>query len=224
MPYCWALPPEAGVEEDPLRLRLDFHQECVVLHDYAGRVVRTRLVSALDVAYALARELNLSTGLLPPDTLWWSRTANGTRIALWREPRIWTVHLRESYDARPRRLRLPMPGLVFIVMPGRQAPYVFAAKSRPHATDEQLYHFPGFNVFPSGRVCPGTHQFPADPARVPESFFESHFAAGETGRGKSQRHPDDVALLWAELHRQPAFPLDDLQPALRIDDAIRSGE
>jgi len=60
----------------------------VLLHDYAGSVVRTKLVSALDVAHALARELDLATGILPPDTLWWSRTATGVRVAVWREPRI----------------------------------------------------------------------------------------------------------------------------------------
>lgn len=186
--------------------------------------MRTRLVSALDVAHALARELDLSTGLLPPDCLWWARTASGGRIAVWREPKVWTVWLRESYDSKPRRLRLPMPGLVFIAMPGRQAPYVFAATSRPRSGEEHLFHFPGFNVFPTGRVCPGTHLFPADPGKIPESFFESHFAAGETGRGKSQRHPDDVGLLWNELHRQSTLPLDDLVPALRVADAFRVGD
>lgn len=223
-PYRWALPPETDLEEDPLRLRLDFHRESVILHDFAGSVVRTRLVSALDVAHALARELDLSTGLLPPETLWWSRTATGTRIAVWREPRVWTVWLRESFDEKPRRLRLPMPGLVFIAMPGRQVPYVFAARNRPRSADDQLYHFPGFNVFPSGRVCPGTHLFPADPAKLPESFFASHFSAGATGRDKSRRHPGDVGLLWSALHRQPTFPLDDLVPILRVADAFRVGE
>lgn len=68
-PYRWALPPEADVREDLLRLRLDFHSESVVLLDYAGGVVRTKLVSDLDVAHALARELDLASGVLPWDTL-----------------------------------------------------------------------------------------------------------------------------------------------------------
>src|SRR5437667_9345553 len=88
-PYRQALPPDAELEEDPLRLRLDFHEESVVLHDYAGGVVRTKLVSALDIAHALARELDLTTGLLPPGALWWAKTASGIRVAIWREPRVW---------------------------------------------------------------------------------------------------------------------------------------
>ena len=57
-----------------------------------------------------------------------SLRASGIRVAVWREPRVWTVRLRERYDAKPRRMRLPMPGFVFVCLPGRQAPYVFAAK------------------------------------------------------------------------------------------------
>lgn len=223
-PYRWALPAEAEVRADPLRLRLDFHGESVVLHDYGGGVVRTKLVSALDVAHALARELDLDTGLLPPEVLWWSRTSGGERVAVWREPRVWTVRLRERYDAPPRRLRLPLPGLVFVCLPARQAPYVFAAQARPKTPDDQLYHAPAYNVFSSGRVCTGSHAFPSDPARVPEEFFRSYFSAtGDTARGKSRRHPDDVGALWAELDGQRTFPLEDLVPALRVADALRIG-
>src|SRR5262249_20852709 len=149
-PYRQALPPEADLEEDPLRLRLDFHQESVIVHDYAGKVVKTKLVSALDVAHALARELDLATGLLPHETLWWARTSSGERVAVWREPRAWTVRLRTGYDAPPRRLRLPMPGLLFVCLPAGcpqgRAPYVFAAPARPRSIDDQLYHAPTYNV------------------------------------------------------------------------------
>lgn len=223
-PYRWALPPEADVEADPLRLRLDFHKESVLLHDYAGSIVHTRLVSALDVAHALARELDLATGILPPETLWWSRTSTGTRVAVWREPRIWTVRLRERIDAKPRRLRLPMPGLVFVAMPGRQAPYVFAAKTRPRSLDDQLFHCPAYNVFDSGRVCPGTHVFPNDAAKVPEAFFQSYFSAtADTSRNKSRAHPDDIGQLWTELHGAKVYPLDDLVPHYWVSDALRIG-
>ena len=219
------LPAEAEVDDDPLRLRLDFHEESVILHDYAGGLTRTKLVSALDVAHALARELDLTTGLLPPDTIWWARTSSGTRIAVWREPRVWTVRLRTSYDAGSRRLRLPMPGLVFVCLPGRQAPYVFAALDRPRSPDDQLYHCPTYNVFDSARVCPGNHQFPSDPAKIPEAFFESFFSAtGDTARNKSRSHPEDIGELWAELHGAKTYPTDDLVPQCPVCDALRIGE
>jgi hypothetical protein len=93
-PYRSALPSDLDLEEDPLRLRLDFHDESVVMHDYSESFTRTRLVSALDVAHALASELDLDTGLLPREALWWARTAAGVRAAVWREAKVWTVRLR----------------------------------------------------------------------------------------------------------------------------------
>ncbi|MFN8472133.1 MAG: hypothetical protein U0822_08095 [Anaerolineae bacterium] len=221
-PYHWALPPEVDVEPDPLQLRLDFHAETVLIHDYAEHTVRVRLVSALDIAHALARELELTTGLLPPDALWWSKTARGIAVAVWREGRVWTVRLRETYGAKPRRLRLPMPGLVFVCLPSPQAMYVFAAKARPRLETDQLYHAPVLNVFPSGQVCVGTERFPSDPARVPEAFFRSYFTP-HGGHGKSQRYRDDIGRLWAELHRQPQYPLDDLLPHIKVAEAMRLG-
>ena len=153
-PYRSVLPSDLELAEDPLRLRLDFHDESVIMHDYADGPTRTRMVSALDVAHALARELDLDTGLLPRECLWWAKTAAGVRIAVWREPKVWTIRLRERYDARPRRMRLTMPGLVFVCVPGCQSPYVFAAKGRPAAMTEALYRCPTYNVFDVRSVSP----------------------------------------------------------------------
>jgi len=67
--------------------------------------------------------------------------------------------------------------------------------------------------------------FRVDPAKVPEAFFESHFSVTpDTGRGKSQRHPEDVVQLWAELSGEAAYPLDDLVPQLQVADALKIGE
>ncbi len=168
-PYRSALPTDVEPEEDPLRLRLDFHDETVVLHDYADGVARARVVSALDIAHALARELDLDSGLLPLEALWWAKTAGGTRVAVWREPRVWTVRLRERADAPPRRLRLPMPGLVFVCLPARQAPYVFAAARRPRTLDDRLYRCPTYNVFASAASAPARTPSPPTPGRSPRS-------------------------------------------------------
>ena len=221
-PYQWALPPSVDVEPDPLQLRLDFHAETVLLTDYSGSTVRVRRVSALDVAQALAGQLDLGSGLLPPGALWWSRTRTGSHVAVWREARVWVVSLREGPDTPLRRLRLPMPGLVFVCGQGH-TPFVFAAKRYPRSEDDPLYSAPVYNVFPTGRICPGTETFPADPARVPEAFFHSAFS-GHLGQGKSQRYPDDIGQLWEGLRGQRHFPLDDLVSHLRVGDAMRLGD
>jgi PRTRC genetic system protein B len=225
-PFVRVLPRDAEIELDLLQLRLDFHRESTLRYDYAGGRVRIAFVSALDVAHALASELDLSTGILPPDTLWLAKTGTGTRLALWVPPQVRTVRLRERYDATPRRLRIPFPGLVFLLLPDGQAPYVFAADGRPVSLADQLFHAPAYNVFDSGRVCAGTHRFPTDPSKVPASFFASYFSAAmDTARRKSQRHPEDVGKVWAELHaaKATAYPVEDLVPQLSVADAMRIG-
>ena len=194
------------------------------MHEYDDGVTRTKLVSALDVAHALARELELATGLLPRDALWWARTPTGVRVAVWREPRVWAVRLKAEFGARPRRFKLPMPGLVFVCGPRGVDPHVFAAAARPRGPRDQLFCCPTYNVFRTGRICTGTHPFPADADRVPDAFFESFFSrTGDTAGGKSRRHPEDVGELWAELDGEAEFPVDDLVPQLTVADAMRLG-
>jgi PRTRC genetic system protein B len=217
------LPTDLDVDRDPVLLRLDFHRESVVLHDYATSNTSTRLVSALDVAHKLAQELDMSTGILAPDTLWYTKTATGSRVAVWCPARVWNVKIRPKYGEGLVSLKLPMPGLVFICLPGSQAPYVFAAKARPRETTDQLYHCPAFNVFQNGRVCTGTHNFPSDPAQVPGDFFRSNFSLAGDSEKRSQRYPDVLLDLWHDLHKQSTYPLDDLVPALQVLDAMAVG-
>lgn len=224
-PYEWALPPGADVEPDPLVLRVDFHSGLVIVHDYDAELVRTKVVSARDVAHALARELSVATGVLPPGALWWANTPTGSKVALWQEPDVHEVSLVTRYGQEPARLRLPMPGLVFVCGPGAGTPYVFAAKARPKGADEQLFACPTYNVFESGKVCVGSHRFPSDPALVPEEFWRSRFSVtGDTARNKSREHPDDIGQLWQELQGRTEYPLDDLVPLLTVSEAMNLDE
>ena len=74
-------------------------------------------------------------------------------VALWRPPQVWPVALQREAFKPPARLRLPMPGLVFVCSPGR-APWVYAAASRPTDTEQPLFRAPAFNVFRDGGCVP----------------------------------------------------------------------
>jgi len=153
-PYHRPLPRDVEVDPDPLLLRLDFHRESVVLHEFQDGTASSRLVSALDVAHALASELDLDTGLLPQDALWYVKTATGARVAVWRPPRIWTVRLREQYGRRARRFQLPMPALIFVCPQAAQAPYVFAAAGRPRSWTSSCITAPCSTSFATGASAP----------------------------------------------------------------------
>ncbi|GAI49377.1 unnamed protein product, partial [marine sediment metagenome] len=63
--FSWAVPEELGIPPDPLRLRLDFHHQAVEMTFFEGETVTSKVVSAMDVAHALASELSFGSGLLP---------------------------------------------------------------------------------------------------------------------------------------------------------------
>ncbi len=215
-----ALPIPLEAARDTLEASILFYRESVVLttHGKDG-VATTHMVSALDVAKALAGTLSLNTGVLPPDTLWWASTSPAPTVGLWRSPRKWKVALQVKALVPPERLELPMPGLVFVCSPG-QPPYVYATKRRPVKPEEKLYHAPLFNVFSSGLTCAGNHRYPARVEEIPESFFLSFFTQAGDSHGRSARHPDDLAAWWRMQNGMKRYPTQDLMPFGTIGDVI----
>ena len=206
----WALP---GVEvpPDPLRLRLDIHEDTIVLRSFRDGVTTVKPVSALDLTRAFARKLRISSGVLPLNALWWEMGPEGEEVALWRPPQVWKLALVEEAFQAPRRFRLPMPGLIFICSAGRP-PALYAAKKRPAGPGWPICHAPLFNVFRTGATCAGTHKYPDRLEEVPESFMVSFFTKAGDYQGRSRKHPKDLLALWEELDGKLHYPIRDLVP------------
>ena len=217
--HQWALPEGVNVPPDEIKARLDFYGDSVILYLIERGIIHTRMVSADDITLALLREVSLSSGILPPNTLWWKRGRNGQEIALWRPPRVWPVAIQLEAFKPPRRFKLPMPGLIFICSAGRP-PRVFAAKKIPVSIKQTIYHAPLFNIFHDGVTCPGTHHFPTDISEIPESFFTSFFTREAISAGRSEKYPDDLLKLWEELDGKTKYPLKDLVPCGHVEDIL----
>lgn len=218
--YQWAFPESLGVPSDQLKCRLDFYQDAVVLYLLDNGIITTRLVSARDVVMAMLAEVELGSGLLPDNTLWWSQGKNGIEVGIWRPPQIWKVALAVKAFEAPQRFTIPMPGLIFICLPGT-APRVFATKKRPKSPKEHIYHAPLFNLYQDGRACPGTHRFPENVWEIPESFFTSFFTMEAVYGGRSKSHPDSLLSLWEKLDGKRRFPLSDLVKAGTLEDIMK---
>ena len=218
--YQWAIPAQLDVPKDPLRLRLDFHHQAVVLHLFEDGIAGTKVVSAMDVAHVLAQELSFSTGMLPKNTLWWTNTAGGPVFALWEEPKVHRLALQEMPGQPPRRFSVPLPGIIFLCSPG-QAPWVFALKKRPTKESDMVYRAPFCNIFQSGRVCTGNHKFPRDVGQQPDSFFRSFFSPTADLQDRSGRFPQNVVNLWEFLDGKKKYPLNDLVKHGRVKDLMQ---
>ena len=219
----WSLPGPADMPRDRLQVQLEVYEETILLRGFEEDSTWVRTVSADEIANVFTRHLGFSSGLLPQDTLWWNQGETGQVVALWRPPQVWPVALQREAFKPPARLRLPMPGLVFVCSPGR-APWVYAALDRPVAPEQQLYRAPAFNVFRDGRVCPGSHRFPEEVGLIPESFFQSFFSTTGDSHERSKKHPDNLQALWEELDGKADYPVEDLVPQCTVAHALAVSE
>ena len=131
----WSLPGQTGVPRDELKMQLEVYDETLLLRGFGGDSNWVRTVSADEIARVFTEHLGFSSGLLPRETLWWNQGETGQVVALWRPPKVWPVALQREAFKPPARLRLPMPGLVFVCSPAR-APWVYAAVNRPTDLEE----------------------------------------------------------------------------------------
>ena len=219
----WSLPGPADAARDELQMQLEVYKETIMLRGFESDSNWVRTVSADAIANVFTQHLGSSSGLLPQEALWWNQGETGQVVALWRPPQVWSVALQREAFKPPARLRLPMPGLVFVCSPGR-APWVYAATGRPTDPEQILFRAPAFNVFRDGRVCPGSHRFPEEVGLMPESFFRSFFSLTGDTRERSKRHPDNLQALWEELDGKTEYPVEDLVPQCSVGQAMAVSE
>ena len=219
----WSLPGGTDLPRDDLKMQMEVYNETILLRGFDGDATWVRTVSADEIANVFTQHLGFSSGLLPQDAIWWNQGETGQVVALWRPPQVWSVALQREAFKPPARLRLPMPGLVFVCSPGR-APWVYAAASRPTDTEQPLFRAPAFNVFRDGRVCPGSHRFPEEVGLIPGSFFQSFFSLTGDSRDRSKKHPDNLQSLWEELDGKTAYPTEDLVSQCTVAQAMAVSE
>lgn len=191
------------------RLRLDFYQTAVLMSQWTddGRVIAYP-VSVHDVVSACTH-IELSSGLLPPETLFWKRQGNQDKLAVYVPAQRWQVQTEK------RTYHLPLPSFVFV---GCGLAYqIFAVKKRPDRGSDALYHAPCPNVFGHGAICQGNTPFPAcTPQTIHTAldlFLEGSLFNTDLSQGKCHSYPDDVRQLWEVLHGRRRFPLSELVPA-----------
>ena len=220
----WSLPGPTEVPRDDLKVQLEVYGETILLRGFEADSAWVRTVSADEIANVFIQHLGFSSGLLPQETLWWGQGETGQVAALWRPPQVWPVALQREAFKPPARLRLPMPGLVFVCSPGR-APWVYAALEQAKRTpSRRLFRAPAFNVFSDGRVCPGSHRFPEEVGLIPESFFRSFFSGTGDTRNRSKKHPDNLHALWEEIDGKTDYPAEDLVPQCTVAQAMAVSE
>ncbi len=193
------------------RLRLDFFDTAVILSRWEENGQSTTYPVAVQDVVSACTEIQLGSGFLPPNTLFWKQQANKTTLGIYVPGKRWQVRIGK------KRLHIPMPPLVFV---GNGRAYsLFAVKKRPSDGHTPLYHVPCPNVFGNGGICQGDTPFPAcsakNMAKALKMFWEDSLFNGHLSHGKSKTHAKDVRKLWQNLDGRKRFPLTELIPAQR---------
>lgn len=194
---------------DQLVSRIDIFRTNIQVTIYRDSHAVTTPTTPTEIQRALAPHVRVSTPILPPGALFWHNQKDRSTCAIWQPPSIKTVNIRAEPGKETQQLRLPMPAALFVCQTGR-APHMFACPDRPTQPEDKTYHFPAFNIFRDGRICPGSHLFSDDPAIAARDFWESGFTIEGDHNDRSLRHPASLWQLWQDINDTATFPNEDL--------------
>jgi hypothetical protein len=200
--------------------RMDFYGDFIALYKCRnGQITEYYPAIDPDEAAAAIGNVNLTSGLLPRECLFWGKLEGTDRIGIYIPPQVWPVVVRDEPlptsthpAAAGQAWRVPLPGLIFV---GHSYDYsLWAVTERPAVESAPLYLAPCPNVSLKG-VCRGNAPFPkAAPATIwqaVEVFFGSKFNQ-DLANGKSRSHPGNILDQWRALNQAGAetYPLEDL--------------
>lgn len=198
-----------------LRMTLHLYDDMIVATKHGEGSESTFVVDPLELAQRLGG-LDVQSGILPRNCLFWQRRGGQERLAVYVPPQVWRVEIA----ANGRRIEVPLPGLVFVGQGKRYGAWAVVEPEQapagwlPHA-GTALYRCPTPNIGDDG-VCAGSVRFPVAGAgtiwAAVSLFFESRFN-DHLSNGKSQRHPDCILEMWYEIADSEAYPVDDLVKA-----------
>jgi len=176
-------------------------------------------VEPAEVARVLSVNVEISTGLLPPDVLWVNVNGATRIIAGYRPPQVTGIWLEGSETP----LRIPLPGLILIHRESHSE--LYAVKGDPRDPSTVLYVTPLPNV--NGSVCWGTVPIPPlsdnDLAPVWTNLLGSRFA-NHAATGKSRKHPTDIRKLLISIEGRKRYPLSDLVAHTKFPPKSKDGK
>jgi hypothetical protein len=156
--------------------RLDFYGDFISLYKFRnGQITEYYPVIDPDETAAAIANINLTSGLLPRECLFWGKLEGTDRLGVYIPPQVWPVVVRDESQASStgsgQAWRVPLPGLIFV---GHSYDYsLWAVTERPAVESAPLYLAPCPNISLKG-VCRGNAPFPkAAPASGRRSRFSS---------------------------------------------------
>lgn len=202
--------------------RVDLFEETLFYTKFdAGRPAAAFEVSPADLATAFSG-VPLATGLLPKNCLFYARSGQGERLAVYLPASVRTMAV--AVMQKRTEFKIPLPPLVFV---GQGASYWIHAVKQYPGPDEGLFLAPLPNVHNDGLICAGSVKFPgcssATIYKAADAFFASDFNL-DLAAGKSKKKTN-LLELWEGLQGKDNYPVGDLVPSrISLADLVKGGD
>jgi|SRR5947209_7855387 len=187
-----------------------------------GSEIRSKHVTPSTIRLAFNEE-PLDTGWLAPGVVRWGMTPAGVFAVGYYAPAVYKLSI-EFDKGRARRLRVPMPAIVFAGIGHNY--YVWAMKENRPNPKAALFYAPLPNLNELGLICFGNNAHPdvrdGGFATSWQMFWDAPFS-GHHAKSRSRRAPADVRthLLQLSNARATKFPLSALLPMdVTLGDAV----
>lgn len=175
--------------------------EAVARFKANGDKITTKTIAVSDLIAELSRDLEITTGVLPGGTRFYSGTKSVYRIGIQVPAKVRTADFN-LHDVGPMKVTVPFPEMLFVFSIREKRisdSTLFACIppiGRPH---DRLYFFPFGNVYEDGRVCWGSvHQPQIEEPIVLDTmvtrFFGSVFS-GHLVHGSSMFNPPEEGVV-----------------------------
>ncbi len=179
--------------------------------------IATKTIAVADLIAELSRDLEITTGVLPGGTRFYSGTKSVYRIGIQVPAKVRTADFT-LHDVGPKRITVPFPEMLFVFSIREKRisdSTLFACIPPIGRAHDRLYFFPFGNVWEDGRICWGSvHQPQIEEPIVLDTmvtrFFSSAFS-GHLVHGSSMFNPPEEGIvnlrtLLEHLSGQEHFP------------------
>lgn len=186
-----------------------------------------KYVNFEDIEEIFKRNINLDTGILPRNTIYYARENGNHIVVLQRDPEKTEISYHKRGSSEVKKYTVPTPYSIFgFVVKERRIVESFLVASQMPILEmtTQIYQFPFGNVFGDFRICWGRQTLPSirSPrflAGLPSLFYAAPFN-GDLSDGIFQGY-HNLEHLFEEINGREMFPYNTLLPAGTFEDFLR---
>lgn len=190
-----------------IQAELVFLTDSIIYRKHSDKGIVEYEVSASDIKAAFA-DTRFSTGLLPPNTIYYGVEGENVKIALYIPPT--RVSVSAEIDDKKKLFVIPTPPLIFCGIGREYRIFALCSPNIEFCTRLSVAPFPNVNT--NGIICFGEHNIapacnPKNILIAKDMFFSSIF---NKDLSEKKCQSGNIFALWKKINGKRKFPVKEL--------------